>query len=215
MYRGLSLFPGWMDKAARWRNPIGPRIIGGWSSGDVVHHPVWFILSWGSYAQLLGQSHLLIHGVWVSAICCCEKHIISEILGRNRSPTVSETLLQSIPLQAYERLIYLASWHVLLKAGSTRIFETFGFFKHKCKTTMYIKSPAERICSSRSLSSSQQDSTSCFIKRSASDRSNETQSNRSCVYADAAWLMCDQTVIQTREEPRLAKQPVILINYFA
>jgi hypothetical protein len=47
VYRGPGLLPGWMDKAARWQNPADLCIIRGWRSGDVVRHPVWFILSWG------------------------------------------------------------------------------------------------------------------------------------------------------------------------
>jgi hypothetical protein len=46
-YRGLGLLPGWMDKAASCQNPGSPHIIRGWRSGDMVHHPVWFILSYG------------------------------------------------------------------------------------------------------------------------------------------------------------------------
>jgi hypothetical protein len=39
-YRGpVSFSGGWIRKPGV-ENPIGPRIIRGWRSGDVVHHPI-------------------------------------------------------------------------------------------------------------------------------------------------------------------------------
>jgi hypothetical protein len=87
-YSSSGLLPGWMDKAARCRNPASPHIIRGWRSGDVVRHPVWFILSWGSYVQPL-EAGSLIRGVWAPAMYRCGKPIVSGILGHNRWPAVT------------------------------------------------------------------------------------------------------------------------------
>jgi hypothetical protein len=104
-YRGSSLLPGWMDKATKWRNPAGPRIIGGWRSGNVVCHPVWFILSWGPYVQPLEVGSSPDMGCVGPVVCCCGKPIVSGILGCNWRPALPGVMTPTVaPKPSVERV---------------------------------------------------------------------------------------------------------------